>query len=188
MDIYTTLVEMLLKRTKKEEVRTGLKMAMELYEQSGHLSYNDLYDKELLEEAIDGCLAMDESDSKMTKRYRLKISYSWGDEEENEKSFDDFEDAWTIARNMALKEMETASSEYGDDNGNYEIGLTFDKTRRRIDLHYTHDDSHCYYDMLQKDRSIQIIRVLTWNLSLMVIQKHLVLIQELLSKSQKAKN
>lgn len=124
-------------------------MAMELYEQSGHLSYNDLYDKELLEEAIDGCLAMDESDSKMTKRYRLKISYSWGDEEENEKSFDDFEDAWTIARNMALKEMETASSEYGDDNGNCEIGLTFDKTRRRIDLHYTHDDSHCYYDIVE---------------------------------------
>lgn len=64
MDIYTTLMKMLLKKTKKEGVRTGLKMAMELYEQSGHLSYNDLYDKELLEEAIDGCLAMDESDSK----------------------------------------------------------------------------------------------------------------------------
>lgn len=149
MDIYTTLMKMLLEKTKKDGVRTGLKMAMELYEQSGHLSYNDLYDKELLEEAIDGCLVMDESDSKMIKRYRLKISYSWGDEEETEKSFDDFEDAWTIAQKMALKEMETASSEYGDDNGNCEIGLTFDKTRRRIDLHYTHDDSHCYYDIVE---------------------------------------
>lgn len=32
MDIYTTLIKMLLEKTKKEGVKTGLKMAMELYE------------------------------------------------------------------------------------------------------------------------------------------------------------
>lgn len=279
MDIYTTLLEMLLKKTKKEGIRTGLKMAMELYEESGYFSYDDLSDKELLKETIDGYLAAmetingylaaDDSDNmnyisshtrkkkyifinltncsemdscaisqslgidfydsyhfpvntqhgdelrlydyvpndfvtlrtpmvylvdsisslqnnetwynmrkskqdlvidrngnrcllyvlvkapqeidktRTWKKYRLKISYSWGDEELTEKTFDNFEDAWTIAQNMALKEMETASSEYGDDDKNCEIGLTIDKKRKHIDLHYTHDNSHCYYDIIE---------------------------------------
>lgn len=52
----------------------------------------------------------------------LKISYSWGDEEADQK-FCSFEDAWKAAKDMAINETEITSME-----NDCEVGLSIDKT------------------------------------------------------------
>lgn len=80
----------------------------------------------------------------------LKISYSWGDEEPYQE-FNSFKEAWDTAKKDACNEAEIASIEAN--NETCEIGLTFEKEedRGRISLHYTYDNSYCYYDVLPQE-------------------------------------
>lgn len=80
----------------------------------------------------------------------LKISYSWGDEEPYQE-FNSFEEAWDTAKKDACNEAEIAPIEANDET--CEIGLTFEKEedRGRISLHYTYDNSYCYYDVLPQE-------------------------------------
>lgn len=80
----------------------------------------------------------------------VKISYSWGDEEPYQE-FNSFEEAWDTAKKDACNEAEIASIEANDET--CEIGLTFEKEedRGRISLHYTYDNSYCYYDVLPQE-------------------------------------
>ena len=80
---------------------------------------------------------------RMLKTYLLKIAYSWRDEE-SEQEFATFEDAWKEAKEMAINESETASEEH-----ECEIGLFFNKEEGKIELHYTYDDSYCYYNVVK---------------------------------------
>ena len=83
-------------------------------------------------------------------KWLLKISYSWGDEEPYQE-FNSFEEAWDTAKKDACNEAEIASIEANDEK--CEIGLTFEKEedRGRIRLHYTYDNSYCYYDVLPQE-------------------------------------
>lgn len=79
----------------------------------------------------------------MEERWMLKIAYSWGDEE-SDLIFTSFDDAWTKAKLMALEEIETCNIEH-----DLEMGLFINKEEKRIILHYTYDDSYCFYDVIQ---------------------------------------
>ena len=83
-------------------------------------------------------------------KWLLKISYSWGDEEPYQE-FNSFKEAWDTAKKDACNEAEIASIEANDET--CEIGLTFEKEedRGRISLHYTYDNSYCYYDVLPQE-------------------------------------
>lgn len=77
----------------------------------------------------------------------LKISYSWGDEEADQK-FCSFEDAWKAAKDMAINEAEITSME-----NDCEVGLSIDKNDTRqegeIILHYTYDGTYCHYKVVK---------------------------------------
>lgn len=83
-------------------------------------------------------------------KWLLKISYSWGDEEPYQE-FNSFKEAWDTAKKDACNEAEIASIEANDET--CEIGITFEKEedRGRISLHYTYDNSYCYYDVLPQE-------------------------------------
>ena len=85
-------------------------------------------------------------------KWLLKISYSWGDEEPYQE-FNSFEEAWDTAKKYACNEAEIASIEANDET--CEIGLTLEKEedRGRISLHYTYDNSYCYYDVLPQENT-----------------------------------
>ena len=77
--------------------------------------------------------------------YKIKISYSWGDEEpeRDEWKFDTKDDAWKKMKELAINEAEIAGSE-----NDSEIGLKFNKEAGKIDLHYFYDDEWCYYKIV----------------------------------------
>lgn len=83
-------------------------------------------------------------------KWILKISYSWG-EEESSLEFNNSEEAWETAKKYAFKEVQTASCEYGNEDANCEIGIIIDEKKGHIDLHYMHDDTHCYYDVVSQE-------------------------------------
>ena len=75
--------------------------------------------------------------------FYLKIDYSWGDEEPEQK-FTSFDEAWESAKKMAMREVETVSTEH-----NGEVGISVQKNQTleegTISLHYLYDDTYCYY-------------------------------------------
>lgn len=79
----------------------------------------------------------------MEEKWLLKIAYSWGDEE-SDLEFTSFEDAWTEAKLMALREIETCNVEH-----DLEMGLFIDKENAKVTLHYTYDDEYCYYNVVK---------------------------------------
>lgn len=103
-------------------------------------------------------------------KWLLKISYSWGDEEPYQE-FNSFKEAWDTAKKDACNEAEIASIEANDET--CEIGLTFEKEedRGRISLHYTYDNSYCYYDVLPQEVT-EIVResplLQRWDESLLI--------------------
>lgn len=76
-------------------------------------------------------------------KYGLKITYSWGDEEPIIRCITRG-DAWQKAKEMAINEAEIASMEH-----ECEIGLSFNSQEGNITLHYTYDDSYCYYNIIK---------------------------------------
>ena len=104
--------------------------------------YKEFWDNMLLwiiHNKPEGNYQGDDLERRMLKKYLLKISYSWGDEE-TDQEFTSFEDAWKEARSMATDEAEITSEEH-----ECEIGLSFNKEEGKIILHYIYDDSYCYY-------------------------------------------
>lgn len=75
--------------------------------------------------------------------FYLKIDYSWGDEEPEQK-FTSFDEAWESAKKMAMREVETVSTEH-----NGEVGISVQKNQTleegTISIHYLYDDTYCYY-------------------------------------------
>ena len=86
----------------------------------------------------------DDLERRMIKKYLLKISYSWGDEEPDQE-FTSFEEAWKRAKEMASDEAEIASEEH-----ECEIGLFFNKEEGIIELLYTYDGESCYYNIVKE--------------------------------------
>lgn len=97
----------------------------------------------IIHNAPEGNYSIDELERRILNEetYLLKISYSWGDEE-SDQEFTTFEDAWKEAKEMAINESEITSEEH-----ECEIGLFFNKEKGKIILHYTYDDSYCYYNI-----------------------------------------
>ena len=77
------------------------------------------------------------------RKYGLKISYSWGDEEPIiEYKTKDM--AWRKAKKLAMNEAELVSEEQQS-----EVGLSFNKEEGRIILHYNYCDDFCFYDIIE---------------------------------------
>lgn len=77
----------------------------------------------------------------------IKISYSWGDTDHDipckTKAL-----AWKLAEELALREKETASFEHDD----CAITITFDKANWKIILHYSYDNTYCYFDIVDNEK------------------------------------
>lgn len=69
----------------------------------------------------------------------IQIWYSWGDQEPPVKVPDNV-DPWEYAKKLAVDEAATAQ-EMTDD----ELGMRFYEDEGKIVLHYTYDDTFCYY-------------------------------------------
>ncbi len=81
--------------------------------------------------------------NELSSYYILKISYSWGDEE-NDRLFITEEDAMNEAKHLAVEESFITSSEH-----ECEIGIIYNEKDKEIKLHYTYDDSWCYYKVVK---------------------------------------
>ena len=77
-------------------------------------------------------------------KVKIKISYSWGDEESPYKSFDSKEDAYKKACELACNEAYEYNSEFDADR---RCEVLFDAASLSISLHYLGDDSWCYYNI-----------------------------------------
>lgn len=73
--------------------------------------------------------------------YKIKIEYSWGDEELY-GSYATEDEAFKYACELAGKEA-FVYGEGGDEDRTATIYV--DSYNKRIDLHYDHDDTWCYY-------------------------------------------
>lgn len=69
----------------------------------------------------------------------IQIWYSWGDQEHPVKVPEGV-DPWDYAKKLAVDEASVAQEM--TDN---ELGLRFYEDEGRIVLHYTYDDTFCYY-------------------------------------------
>lgn len=78
-----------------------------------------------------------------SKDWLLKISYSWGDEESDQKFMSE-EDAWNEAKRDAMNEVQITIDEGTD------ADLKFYANQKHIELHYWKDDSWCYYDVVKE--------------------------------------
>lgn len=81
--------------------------------------------------------------NELSSYYILKISYSWGDEE-NDRLFITEEDAMNEAKHLAVEESFITSSEH-----ECEIGIIYNEKDKEIKLHYTYDESWCYYKVVK---------------------------------------
>lgn len=78
------------------------------------------------------------------KKFLIKISYSWGDEEEPIKM--NAADKWLVFGhmcNLAIKELMVVCTEHPE-YAEYTVMKVFEN---RIVLHYGYDDEECYYDL-----------------------------------------
>lgn len=80
------------------------------------------------------------------KEYTLEIGYSW-EEDKTTNEFDTFDEAWNTAKTLAMEEAEDSSVEW-----KCEIRLIIDKPNGNIYLHYTYDDTWCYYSVIQNSK------------------------------------
>lgn len=75
------------------------------------------------------------------KKWLLKMAYSWGDEESDQR-FTTEEEAWNEAKKLAVEEVQIQIDEGKD------ADLKFYANQKHIELHYYSDDSWCYYDVI----------------------------------------
>lgn len=77
------------------------------------------------------------------KEWLLKISYSWGDEECDQR-FATEEEAWEEAKRLALCEAQTNIDE------GHDADLKFFAGQKHIELLYYQDNERCYYDIVRE--------------------------------------
>lgn len=78
--------------------------------------------------------------------YGIKITYSWGDEEDSiYGSFKTKEDAYKEMCMLAAKEAYVYNEEFVDDRT---CSVHFNASEKTIDLHYDSDDTWCYYRVI----------------------------------------
>lgn len=82
------------------------------------------------------------------KEYSIKITYSWGDEEEPYGKYPSKDEAFKAMCTIAAREAYVQNEEG-------EIGRTcilmFDAAKGAIDLHYDYDNTWCYYRVIEAD-------------------------------------
>ena len=74
--------------------------------------------------------------------YGIKITYSWGDEEDLYGNFLTEEDAYKEMCMLAAKEAFVQNEEFFEE---FTCQIYFDASAKKIDLHYDNDDEWCYY-------------------------------------------
>lgn len=75
-------------------------------------------------------------------KYSIKISYSWGDEEEPYGEYNSEEEAYKAMCELASKEAYIQNENFEVENS---CVIYFDAYNKEIDLHYDNDDTWCYY-------------------------------------------
>ena len=93
-----------------------------------------------------GCAAVFDENAEPNYKWVLKTSYSWGEEESDQKC-ETWEEAATAMRFNAMQELLISGSEHDWQVSMYvpaDIGFKKD-TRSSIEIHYEYDDTYCYY-------------------------------------------
>lgn len=83
-------------------------------------------------------------------KWLLKISYSWGDEEPYQE-FNSFEEAWDTAKRMLVMKQKQHPLKLMMKPVKQDLQFEKEEDRGRISLHYTYDNSYCYYDVLPQE-------------------------------------
>ena len=80
--------------------------------------------------------------------YGIKITYSWGDEEDGlYGNFKTEEEAYKEMCAMAAEEAYVQNEEFFEE---YTCQIYFNAAEKEIDLHYDSDDEWCYYRIREK--------------------------------------
>ena len=86
-----------------------------------------------------------------TKSYSVKCFYSWGDEEEFDKTFRSVEEAFAYMCESAAKEAYA----YNEEREECRTSTIYvDAADLRVDLHYDHDDTWCLYRIVLMTKGI----------------------------------
>ena len=54
--VYETLLNRLLEEVKNEDIKKGINIALSAYKDSGYMTYDDMYDNNLMGETVKGYL------------------------------------------------------------------------------------------------------------------------------------
>lgn len=54
--IYEAILNRLLKELKNEDIKKGINIALSAYKDSGYMTYDDMYDNNLMDETVKGYL------------------------------------------------------------------------------------------------------------------------------------
>ena len=80
-----------------------------------------------------------------TSMYGIKITYSWGDEEDIHGKYNTKEEAFREACTLAAKEAYVQNEEFIPEHDNCTV--TFNASEYQIVLYYAYDNSYCYYNI-----------------------------------------
>ena len=85
-------------------------------------------------------------------KYGVKITYSWGDEEDIERygTFDTEEEAYKMACELAGKEAYVQNEEFLE---GWSCVVVFDAFSKSINLNYGRDGEVCYYRIVPTDEN-----------------------------------
>lgn len=75
-------------------------------------------------------------------KYGIKISYSWGEEEELYGEYTSEEEAYKVMCELASKEAYIQNENFDE---NYSCAVYFNVYNKEINLYYDHDKTWCYY-------------------------------------------
>lgn len=54
--VYEAILNRLLKELKNEDIKKGINIALSAYKDSGYMTYDDIYDNNLMDETVKGYL------------------------------------------------------------------------------------------------------------------------------------
>lgn len=81
---------------------------------------------------------------------KIKITYSWGDCEDPDQygQFLDEESAYYEMCRLAAQEAYVYNEEFKEERT---CEVYFDGFNKKVDLHYVHDNTWCYYEVIKED-------------------------------------
>ena len=82
------------------------------------------------------------------EKYSIKITYSWGDEEDHYGKYSNKEKAFKDMCLMAAKEAYVQNEEFLPENT---CMIFFDASKYEVDLNYHYDNTWCYYRIIKAD-------------------------------------